>query len=81
MMRCWLETSEQSDEALTLSLAPASMPPPTCLLKGREAEALSQVHAVALKDPSLKMYHVMSVKQTLREDLAECAYQFSCKGC
>ena len=52
------------------------MPPPTCLLKGKEAEALSQVHAVALKDPSLKMYHVMSVKQTLREDLAECAYQF-----
>ena len=26
------------------------------------------------------MYHVMSVKQTLREDLAECAYQFSCKA-
>ena len=53
---------------------------PTCLLKGKEAEALSQVHAVALKDPSLKMYHVMSVKQTLREDLAECAYQFSCRA-
>ena len=63
-------TSEQPDEAIAFSLAPASMPPPTCLLKGKEAEALSQVHAVALKDPSLKVYHVMSVKQTLREDLA-----------
>ena len=56
--------TEQHDEAITFSLAPASMPPPTCLLKCKEAEALSQVHAVALKDPSLKMYHVMSVKQT-----------------
>ena len=73
-------TAEQPDEAIALSLAPASMPPPTCLLKGNEAEALNQVHAVALKDTSLKMYHVMSVKQTLREDLAECAYQFSCRA-
>ena len=73
-------TTKQPDEATAFSLAPASMPPPTCLLKGKEAEALSQVHAVAVKDPSLKMYHVMSVKQTLREDLAECAYQFSCRA-
>ena len=73
-------TTEKPDEAITISLAPASMPPPTCLLKGRKAEALNQVHAVALKDTSLKMYHVMSVKQTLREDLAECAYQFSCRA-
>ena len=73
-------TTEQLDETIAFSLAPASMPPPTCLLKGREAEALNQVHAVALKDTSLKMYHVMSVKQTLREDLAECAYQFSCRA-
>ena len=29
----------------------------------------------AAKNASLKMYHVMSVKQTLREDLAEHAYQ------
>ena len=73
-------TTEQLDETIAFSLAPASMPPPTCLLKGSEAEALNQVHAVALKDTSLKMYHVMSVKQTLREDLAECAYQFSCRA-
>ena len=73
-------TADQPDEAVIPSLAPASMPPPTCLIKGKKAEALSQVHAVALKDTSLKMYHVMSVKQTLREDLAECAYQFSCRA-
>ena len=30
----------------------------------------------AVKTANLKMYHVMSVKQTLREDLAEHAYQF-----
>ena len=56
------------------------MPPPTCLIKGKTTETLSQVHAVALKDTSLKLYHVISVKQTLREDLAECAYQFSCRA-
>ena len=73
-------TADQPDEAVNPLVAPASMPPPTCLIKGKRAEALSQVHAVALKDTSLKLYHVMSVKQTLREDLAECAYQFSCRA-
>ena len=71
---------DQADTVAAITLAPASMPPPTCLLKGKRAEALNQVHAVAVKDTSLKMYHVMSVKQTLREDLAECAYQFSCRA-
>ena len=73
-------TADQPDDTVAITLAPASMPPPTCLVKGKRAEALSQVHAVVLKDTSLKMYHVMSVKQTLREDLAECAYQFSCRA-
>ena len=73
-------TADQPDDCVIPSLAPASMPPPTCLIKGKRTEALSQVHAVALKDTSLKMYHVMSVKQTLREDLDECAYQFSCRA-
>ena len=68
-------TADQPDEAVNPLVAPASMPPPTCLIKGKRAEALSQVHAVAMKDTSLKLYHVMSVKQTLREDLAEYAYQ------
>ena len=71
---------DQAAAVVAITLAPASMPPPTCLLKGKRAEALNQVHAVAVKDTSLKMYHVMSVKQTLREDLAECAYQFSCRA-
>ena len=72
--------ADQPDEAVNSPVAPASMPPPSCLIKGKRAEALSQVHAVAMKDTSLKLYHVMSVKQTLREDLAECAYQFSCRA-
>ena len=71
---------DQPDQMANPGAAPASMPPPTCLIKGERAEALSQVHAVALKDTSLKLYHVMSVKQTLREDLAECACQFSCRA-
>ena len=62
-------TADQPDEAVNPLVAPASMPPPTCLIKGKRAEALSQVHAVAMKDTSLKLYHVMSVKQTLREDI------------
>ena len=73
-------TADQPDEAVNPLVAPASMPPPTCLVEGKRAEALSQVHAVTPKDTSLKLYHVMSVKQTLREDLAECAYQFSCRA-
>ena len=72
--------ADQPDHMASPAVPPASMPPPTCLMKGERAEALSQVHAVALKDTSLKLYHVMSVKQTLREDLAECAYQFSCRA-
>ena len=71
---------ERTPIVAATTLAPASMPPPTCLIKGKRKEALDQVHAVAVKDNSLKMYHVMSVKQSLREDLAECAYQFSCRA-
>ena len=71
---------EHAPRVAATTLAPALMPPPTCLIKGKRKEALDQVHAVAVKDNSLKMYHVMSVKQSLREDLAECAYQFSCRA-
>ena len=35
---------------------------------------------VVSKDSDLKMYHVMSVKQSFREDLAEHSYQFSCRA-
>ena len=38
------------------------------------------MNAVVPKGSTLKLYHVMSVKQTLREDLAECAYQFICRA-
>ena len=72
--------SDQPDEATHSSAVPATMPPSTQLAEGTQRKVGSQVHAVAPKDSSLKLYHVMSVKQTLREDLAECAYQFSCRA-
>ena len=75
-----VRVDEHAPIVAATTLAPVSMPPPTCLIKGKKKEALDQVHAVAVKDNSLKMYHVMSVKQSLREDLAECAYQFSCRA-
>ena len=71
---------DQPDEAAHSSAVPATMPPPTRLAEGVQRKVVSKVHAVAPKDSSLKLYHVMSVKQTLREDLAECAYQFSCRA-
>ena len=56
------------------------MPPPT-RLSGLKPEPLANgVDVEGAKDANLKMYHVMSVKQTLREDLAEHAYQFSCRA-
>ena len=42
--------------------------------------AIHSVGTEGVKNTNLKMYHVMSVKQTLREDLAEHAYQFSCRA-
>ena len=74
------DEAKQPDEAAHSSAVPATMPPPTRLTEGAQRKVGSQVHAVAPKDSSLKLYHVMSVKQTLREDLAECAYQFSCRA-
>ena len=73
-------TSNQPDEAAHFSAVPATMPPPTRLAEGEKGKVVNRVHAVAPRDSSLKLYHVMSVKQTLREDLAECAYQFSCRA-
>ena len=43
-----------------------------------EVKTSSSVVAI-VKDSDMKMYHVMSVKQSLREDLAEHSYQFSCR--
>ena len=72
--------SDQPDKAARSSAVPATMPPPSRLAEDAQRKVGSQVHAGAPKDSSLKLYHVMSVKQTLREDLAECAYQFSCRA-
>ena len=60
--------------------APAAMPPPTRLSGSNPELQAYNVGTEGVKDTNLKMYHVMSVKQTLREDLAEHAYQFSCRA-
>ena len=64
--------------------ASAAMPPPTRLSLLNPELAIRSVETQGMKDAvknaNLKMYHVMSVKQTLREDLAEHAYQFSCRA-
>ena len=59
---------------------PAAMPPPTRLSGSNPELLVHNVGTEGAKDANLKMYHVMSVKQTLREDLAEHAYQFSCRA-
>ena len=56
------------------------MPPPTRLADSAFRKLTGQVHAVVPKESNLRVYHVMSVKQTLRENLAECAYQCSCRA-
>ena len=68
-----LEIDSQSEAA------PAAMPPPTRLTGSKLEPLVHSVGTEGARDANLKMYHVMSVKQTLREDLAEHAYQFSCR--
>ena len=63
-----------------ISNIPASMPPPTTLARHLAEVSASHSEVAVVKDANLKMYHVMSVKQTLREDLAEHSYQFSCRA-
>ena len=60
--------------------AGAAMPPPTRLSLLNSELASHSVGTDGVKSTNLKMYHDMSVKQTLREDLAEHAYQFSCRA-
>ena len=60
--------------------APAAMPPPTRLSGSNPEPLVHNVGTEGVKDANLKMYHLMSVKQTLREGLAEHAYQFSCRA-
>ena len=55
--------------------------PPATLLARHLSDVTGNSSAVAVvKDSELKMYHVMSVKQSLREDLAGHSYQFSCRA-
>ena len=69
-----LEVDSHSQAAI------AAMPPPTKLTHLSSELAIHSVGIEGVKNTDLKMYHVMSVKQTLREDLAEHAYQFSCRA-
>ena len=55
--------------------------PPSTILAHHLADVTANSSAVAVaKDSSLKMYHVMSVKQSLSEDLAEHSHQISCRA-
>ena len=62
------------------SAAPAAMPPPTVLARHLTEVSANNSDVAVVRDANLKMYHVMSVKQTLREDLAEHSHQFSCRA-
>ena len=57
---------------------PAGMPPSTRLARHLTEVSANTSEIVVVKDTNLKMYHVMSIKQSLGEDLAEHSYQFSC---
>ena len=60
--------------------APAGMPPSTVLARHLTEVSVNNSEIAVVRDANLEMYHVMSVKQTLREDLAEHSYQFSCRA-
>ena len=63
-----------------LRCMPAGMPPSTILAKHIAGVSANDASVAVVKDANLKMYHVRSVKQSLREDLAERSYQFSCRA-
>ena len=68
---------EQREEIRSI---PAGLPPETLLARHvHEAKASNSAVAV-VKDADLTMYDVMSVKQSLRQDLAEHSYQCSCRS-
>ena len=58
---------------------PACMPPSIILARHLTEVSVNNSEIAVVKDANLKMYHVMSVKQTLHEDL-EHSYQFSCRA-
>ena len=55
----------------TLRCRPASLPPATELARHLADVSANSSAVAVVKDSSLELYHVMSVKQSLREDLAE----------
>ena len=59
---------------------PAGMPPSTILARHLTEVSANHSEIAVVKDTNLKMYHVMSVEQSLRKDLAEHSYQFSCRA-
>ena len=63
-----------------LRCAPAGLPPETVLAKHTSAVAANSSTVAVVKDSNFKMYHVMFVTPSLREDLAEHSYQFRCRA-
>ena len=59
---------------------PAGLPPATLLARHLSDVSANNSAVAVVKDPNLKLEHVMSVKQSLREDLAEHSYHFSCRA-
>ena len=59
---------------------PAGLPLATLLARHLSDVTANSSAVAVVKDSDVKMHHVMSVKQSLREDLADQAYQFSCKA-
>ena len=58
---------------------PAGMPPSTVLARHLTEVSVNNAEIAVVRDANLKINHVMSVKQTLRED-PEYSYQFSCRA-
>ena len=75
--------SDELDQRVeSTACAPVGMPPSTILARRLTEVSANNSSVAVVKDANLKMYHVMSVKQSLREDLAEHSYQFnfSCRA-
>ena len=72
--------NEPTESSNQTPAAPAAMLPSTMLARSSIEMSANNTETTGVMDANLKMYHVMSVKQALREDLAEHAYQFSCRA-
>ena len=70
--RCDLVEQEPGE---TLRCIPAGLPPATLLARHLTNVTANSSAVAVVKDSNLKLYHVMSVKQSLREHLAEHSYQ------